>query len=222
MVQRHVVVVANGEFAFEERLFDLLDAADVVIAADGGANWLVTHGRRPDILVGDMDSVSAEILARLAETGCRMVRHAPHKDETDTELALMEAVALGASQITLLGALGGRIDHEMANILLLAMPQLAGVPTSIYDGRSCLSLVARETIISGECGDTVSLIPLGGDACGITTEGLEYPLCDESLLVGPARGVSNVLVASEARISVESGRLLVVHTPRYHLAESHG
>ena len=214
MAGLHVAVVANGEFANEHRLGRALDEADTVIAADGGANWLVAYGRRPDVLVGDMDSVTAENLARLDEAGCRIVRHPPDKDETDTELALIEAVSMGATRVTLLLALGGRIDHEIANILLLAMPQLANVETCIYDGCSSLYLIDQPTTIRGERGDTVSLIPIFGDAVGITTAGLEYPLRDESLRVGPARGVSNVLIASEATVTMKKGRLLVVHTPK--------
>jgi thiamine pyrophosphokinase len=144
--------------------------------------------------------------------GCRLMRYRPDKDETDTELALLEAVALGARQITLLGALGGRIDHELANILLLTMPQLAGVDTRIYDGRSYLSIVREHAIVRGGAGDLVSLIPLAGDAKGVITEGLLYPLRGETLRFGPARGVSNVLTGSEARVSLQSGQLLLVHT----------
>ncbi|MBM3190054.1 MAG: thiamine diphosphokinase, partial [Chloroflexi bacterium] len=136
-----------------------------------------------------------------------------------TELALLEAAAMGATRITLLGALGGRVDHQIANLMLLAMPQLAGIETVIYDGRSRVLLADGEATLRGEVGDTVSLIPLGGDAEGIETSGLQYPLRDETLRFGPARGVSNVLVAPIARITARSGRLLVVHTPQQHLGE---
>ena len=192
----HVVVVANGEFAYPRRLEAALGTADVIVAADGAAAWLVAHGRPPHLLVGDMDSIDPVLLEQLAAAGCRLVRHPTHKDETDTELALHEAAALGARRITILGALGGRIDHAMANIMLLLMPVLAGVETAIYDGRSRLFVIregspCREgTTIAGEPGDVLSLIPLGGDAEGVRTEGLEYPLRDETLAFGPARGVS--------------------------------
>lgn len=232
----HVVVVANGELAPRERLMAILDAADRIVAADGAAHWLVAQGRTPDLLVGDMDSVDAALLERLSTRGCRLVRHPAHKDETDTELALHEAVALGARRITILGALGGRIDHAVANIMLLLMPVLEGVETAIFDGRSWLFLIGGAATprtgvpgswdaqtagraIDGGAGDVLSLIPLGGDAEGVATEGLEYPLRDETLAFGPARGVSNVFLGDRARVSMRRGVLLAVHTPRRYLEE---
>jgi len=207
-------VVANGDFSHPARLLGVLDGADTIIAADGGANWLAAQGRLPNVLVGDMDSVSPPVMEALRGGRCRLVRHPAHKDETDLELALLEAVALGARRITILGALGGRIDHTLANILLLAMPQLADVATVIYDGRSYLRVLRHAGEIRGEVGDTISLIPLGGDAVGVVTQGLEYPLRDETLRFSLARGVSNVLLEPTAQISLCRGILLVVHTPR--------
>ena len=221
----HVVVVANGEFAHPRRLEAVLDTADAIVAADGAAAWLVAHDRPPHLLVGDMDSVDPVLLEQLAAAGCRLVRHPTHKDETDTELALHEAAALGARRITILGALGGRIDHAMANIMLLLMPVLEGVETAIHDGRSRLFLIREGSpiedgaTIAGEPGDVLSLIPLGGDAEGVRTEGLEYPLRDETLAFGPARGVSNVFLGAEARVALRRGILLAVHTPRRHVEE---
>jgi len=209
----HAVVVANGECTPPERLLPIIDRADCLIAADGGANWLARHGRWPHVLIGDLDSIAPEVRRVLEEGPCRVVRHNRDKDETDTELALREAVAMGANRITLLGALGGRIDHALANILLLALPQLQGAEVTIFDGRSSLSLLREEGVIHGAAGDTVSLLPLAGDAEGIVTEGLRYPLCGETLHFGLARGVSNVLLQPCARVTLRRGMLLAVHTP---------
>lgn len=216
----HVAVVSNGEFAHPERLCAVLEAADRIIAADGAAGWLVRQGRPPHVVVGDMDSVNPAVLERLVTAGCRLVRHPTHKDETDTELALLEAVRLGATRITLLGALGGRMDHAVANIMLMLMPALAGIETAIYDGVSRLFLLRDAATVRGAAGDVLSLIPLGGDAEGVVTEGLEYPLRNETLAFGPARGVSNVFLGDTARVALRGGILLAVHTPREHLEET--
>lgn len=216
----HIVVVANGRFPHEDRLLPIIEAADAIVAADGGANWLAAHGKNPDVLVGDMDSVSAELLAALGKCHCRIVRHSPHKDETDTELALLEALALGARQITLLGALGGRTDHSLANILLLAMPELQAARVRIFDGISYLSIIHKVGVLHGEAGDILSLLPIAGDAEGVATEGLEYPLRQETLPLGPARGVSNVFLQPVARVTVRRGKLLAVHTPRAYAEEA--
>jgi len=213
----HAVVVCNGAFEHVERLLALVDSADQVLAADGGANWLAAHGRLPQVLVGDMDSVHPDVLRALALDQCRLVRHPAAKDETDTELALFEALALGATRITLLGAWGGRLDHALANLLLLAMPQLAAVDVALFDGVSTARVVRRELLLVGEPGDLLSLLPLGGDALGVSTEGLQYALHDDTLALGPARGVSNVLVTPQARVTLRSGLLLAVHTPRRYL-----
>ncbi|MFO7697666.1 MAG: thiamine diphosphokinase [Anaerolineae bacterium] len=208
-----VVVVLHGRFSHEERLLAVVDAADSVIAADGGANWLDAHGRVPQQIVGDMDSVDPELLRRLEDMGCKVSRYPAHKDETDAELALAAAAALKPRQIVLLGALGGRIDHALGNLSLLAMRELAGIAVRVYDGLSTVWLVTDAGEIRGAPGDIVSLIPWAGDACGIHTEGLAYPLNGETLTFGPSRGISNVLLGEQGRVTLASGQLLIVHTP---------
>jgi len=210
----HVVIVSNGAFDHVERLLPLIDGADQVIAADGGANWLATQGRVPNVLIGDLDSVHPDTLRALALGDCRLVRRPLEKDETDTELALYEALALGARRITLLGAWGGRMDHALANVLLLALPQLASIQVALFDGRSYARVFRQELVLQGEAGDLLSLLPLGGEERGVLTEGLLYPLRDETLTFGPARGVSNAFTGPTARVTLRAGLLLAVHTPK--------
>jgi thiamine pyrophosphokinase len=154
------------------------------------------------------------VLANLEKSACAILRYAPAKDETDTELALRYAVQQAPARITLIGALGGRIDHELANIMLLALPALGGIPTTIYDGATWVRLLAAgQLVLQGAAGDTVSLLPLGGDCHGVTTVNMAYPLNDETLFFGPARGISNIMLGPTAQVLVRAGRLLVVHTP---------
>ena len=213
----HAIIVSNGALEPTERLLALVDGADLVLAADGGANWLAAHGRLPHVLVGDMDSVHPDVLRALEMGHCRVVRHPAAKDQTDTELALHEALTLSARRITLLGAWGGRMDHALANVLLLTMPLLAGIDVALFDGVSTARLVRRALTLSGEPGDVLSLLPLDGPAVGVTTHGLEYALHDDTLAFGPARGISNLFVDAQATITVRSGLLLAVHTQRRHL-----
>jgi thiamine pyrophosphokinase len=192
-----------------------------VVAADGGLARARALGLRPDVLVGDLDSLDPATLAA-AEAGGMPVRRArPDKDESDAELALLEAVARGATRITVLGAFGGpRLDHALGNLWLLAHPALATTPTVLLDARARAFLVTApgpdgEPVTSplpGPDGATISLFPFGGDVAGVTTYGLAYPLRDEPLRVGPARGLSNVRTASDASVTVRSGRLLVVES----------
>jgi thiamine pyrophosphokinase len=168
--------------------------------------------------------VGAEQLAELDRVGVPLERAPADKDESDTELAVLAAVRLGASRITILGGLGGRrLDHALANVALLAHPTLAGRDVCLLDDRTRVSLVDASGERSGDQpvrrplpgrpGDLVSLLPWGGPADGVTTEGLRYVLDDERLEAGPARGLSNVREVEHAWVSVRRGRVLVVESP---------
>jgi thiamine pyrophosphokinase len=207
-----VAVVASGDLAAEDVVW--LDRAELVVAADGGAATLERIGRRPDRLVGDLDSVDAPLVARLAEAGVPIDRHPPDKDATDTELALGDAVASGATEIVLLGALGGdRLDHELANLLLLADPETARLPVRIVRGPTAVRVLHSGTLaLEGRVGDLVSLLPIGSDAAGVTTDGLRWALDGATLHLGRSRGISNQIVAVPASVEVRDGPLLVIET----------
>lgn len=198
------------------------DAVEIVIAADGGARHAAGLGVAIDLWVGDGDSIGQEALAALAAAGVPLEPSRPDKDESDTELAIAAAIRLGADGIVMVGALGGpRIDHALANIGLLAMPVLAGRPATILDARSRIGLIRApgsggepvEHPLPGGIGGFVSLLPLGAGVEGVTTRGLAYPLLDESLPPGSARGLSNVRIAPDAAVVVRRGLLLVVESP---------
>jgi thiamine pyrophosphokinase len=204
------VIFANGVLGDGAVARALALEADLVIAADGGTWHALALDVTPDVVIGDLDSLGSEACDRLEEAGTQLITFPSGKDETDLELALLHAVDAGAEEITVLAALGGRLDQMMANLLLLAMPQLAEVVVQVVDGRQRAFLLRDEVTIRGRAGDTLSLIPLGGDAAGVTTEGLAWTLDDETLRFGFARGVSNVLEASEAHVSLRRGLLLCV------------
>jgi thiamine pyrophosphokinase len=193
-----------------------------VIAADGGARTAEALGVPVDLVVGDGDSLGEAGLARLRAAGVEVREAAVDKDETDTELAVLEAVARHAGRITILGALGGeRLDHELANVGLLAHDALASTDAAIVDPRGRFSLVrapgpdgsAVTTRLTGAPGSIVSLLAFGSEVHGITTVGLRYPLADESLRLGPARGLSNVVTSRAAGVTVRDGLLLIVEAP---------
>ena len=161
-------------------------------------------------------------LAALEAAGVPLERSRPDKDESDTELAVRAALRLGASGLVIVGALGGvRIDHALANIGLLAMPELAGRDVAILDGRSRITQVIAPAAdgdpvlreLPGRVGDVVSLLPAGAAVEGVATRGLRYPLYDEPLAMGGARGLSNVRIAPDAAIMLRRGRLLIIESP---------
>ena len=205
------IVIANGHIGTSEVSQAQTWPHDLVICADGGAQRALALGLDPDVVIGDLDSLDRDLQAQLEVEGCQIFVHPTHKDETDLELALRYAVDHGVDEILILGALGGRIDQTLANVLLLALPELEGIQTRIVAGNQEMFLIRGQACIEGRVGDTVSLLPIAGDATGIATEGLEYPLQDGTLKFGPALGVSNVLMAPVARVQVEHGLLVCIH-----------
>ena len=205
------IIVANGHVDPDERYAHLLRADDLVIAADGGALVARQLGLEPQAVVGDMDSLPDEVRAELQARGGQLVAHSPRKDETDTELAIRYALERGADEIVLLGAVGDRLDHTLANLFLLGLPELAAVRATIVgaDSETWLLRGGSALEVRGQAGDTVTLLALGQDAVGVSTEGLEWPLEDDTLHFGPARGVSNVMTQPLARVTLREGLLLV-------------
>jgi thiamine pyrophosphokinase len=217
------IIVADGDVARplagrEALLAPDADGPPLVIAADGGARKAAQVGLVPELVVGDGDSLGPKDLAALRDRGVEVHLLPPEKDESDTELALREALARGAGEIVILGAFGGRrLDHVLASIALLALPELAGHDVTLRDGTTAVRLVGSaagpgELSIAGGPGDLVSLFPVDATVEDITTEGLRYPLRGESLTLGPSRGLSNELTGQTARVTIGRGRLLVVHT----------
>ena len=198
------MVVAHGDV-------DPLDAAvaraaDLVVAADGGGAHLARWGIDAHVTVGDLDSMVPG-----TSTG-EVERHLVEKDATDTELAVERALAAGADDVVVLGALGGeRFDHALANVLLIATERAR---IRVVQGRTTIVAMraGERGDLDGRPGDIVTLLAIGGDAEGIVTEGLRYPLRGEGLRFGSSRGVSNEIVALPAAVSVGSGTLLAVTT----------
>ena len=204
----HVLIFANGDLGHTECPCDV----DLVLCADGGIRHAEMLGIWPDAVIGDLDSLPDGARNTLEARGVRVAAHPRAKDETDLELALLYAVEQGAQRITVLGARGGRLDHELGNLLLLAHPDLRGIDVRLWADRQEAVLVVGERVLTGKPGDLLSLLPIGGDAHGITTHGLEYALSNDTLYLGRARGVSNVFVDSRAIVRLRSGLLLAVQT----------
>jgi thiamine pyrophosphokinase len=205
------IVVLAGDLDPPLRLGEWRRQAGLVVAADGGAQRALALGLSPDVIVGDMDSLDGETLAQLQAAGAQVEVYPRAKDATDGELAVRAALDRGAAALVICCALGGRLDQTLGNLFMLATPQLAGAAV-LASGGVEVKLVSGEAAFEGTAGDTLSLLPLGEDALGVTTEGLEYPLRDEPLRAGLARGMSNVFTGARARVVVATGKVLAVHT----------
>lgn len=202
------VVVAHGDVDAADA--DLARGADLLIAADGGSAHLARWGLAPHLVIGDLDSLPPAA----AQGGAHVERWPRDKDKSDTQLAVERAIAIGADEVTVLGALGGaRADHAMANVLLLALGDLDRRVRIVRGPLSARVARSGETVtLAGGVGELVTLLALGGDASGISTTGLRFPLAGESLRLGSSRGLSNQISASGASVSVGSGALLVIET----------
>jgi len=205
-----VVIVANGVPTDPAADRHHARSCDLVIAADGGADYCRKLGLVPDVIIGDMDSIGHDPAAAAYFKDTEIIRHPTRKDATDLELAIRLAIDRGARSLVILGALGGRWDMSLSNLFLLALPDLRKIPARLIDGREeIVLLTGKETaLFHGKPGDTLSLIPAGENVTGVTLEGLEYPLVNATLPYGSSRGISNVLQNETATVSLESGTLL--------------
>ena len=210
------IIIANGQIRSGENYEHLLHPGDLVIAADGGARNALRVGLHPQVVIGDLDSLPRALRLRMVALGCQLIEHPTRKDETDTELAIRYALQAGAQEIILLGMVGNRLDHTLANVFLLGMPELNEIQARIatQDSGTWLIRGGQMLEIYGEPGDIVSLLPVGQDATGITTAGLEYELLNGTLLFGLARGVSNVMTQDKARVVLKEGMLLVTRVAK--------
>ena len=207
----HVLVFANGDLLNPRAAREMGSRADCIVAADGGLAHVQALDLKPDLLVGDLDSVNPAQVRWAEKMGARVSRYPIEKDETDLELALIEAAETGCSRITITGALGGRLDQTLSNIYLLNLPVLADIDARIDDGDQEVILIHGGADLAGRPADTVSLLPLSPIVRGITTSGLKYPLTDESLIFYRSRGISNEMSFEHARVQIQSGILLCIH-----------
>lgn len=188
---------------------------DRMIAVDGGLELLKRLGLRPDIIVGDFDSVNQKVLSYfLADKTIRVERHQPEKDETDTELALSVAIAEKWDSIHIIGAIGSRLDHTMANIHIMVRPLRLGIPCRLADAKNRIYLIEKgHTFLKSETfGHYISFLSLTGEVAGISLTGFKYPLRDKTLDIASSLCISNELVAAEGTITFGDGILICMET----------
>jgi len=205
VIEPDVVVVAAGPGPALE-----VPRAATVVAADGGLDRALSLGLDVDVVVGDLDSVSADALASAERAGARIVRHPVAKDATDLELALDEVLELRARRALVVASGEGRLDHLLSLLLLLGSERYAGVELDAVVGDALVHVVRGARELRGTAGELLTLVALGGPAAGVTTAGLEYPLAGETLGPGSTRGVSNVFTAAEASVTVSDGVVLAI------------
>ena len=209
-MSNEVVVVVSGGEAPALDAGVALPAGATVVAADRGLEHAGALGLEVAIAVGDFDSASPAAVAAAERAGVRVDRHPAEKDATDLELALDAAVDLQPARILVVAGRGGRLDHELSSLLLLASEHYAGAQIDALVGEARIHVVRGSRKLDGVPGELLTLMPAHGAAEGVRTDGLAYPLRGETLEAGSTRGVSNVFAESTARVTLERGVLLAI------------
>lgn len=203
-------IFLNGDFDPEKASGEFPPAVGFNIAVDGGVRHLRGLNIIPDILIGDLDSIKGQDLEWCKALHVEIHQYPREKDQTDFELALDYAMKKNRDKIVVFGALGGRIDHTLANIGLLSNPYYVDKNIKIFSNNEYIYFLRSPTTIKGNIGDIISLIPWGEPVLGVTTTGLKFPLSNEELLPDRSRGISNVMSSTEALIQFKKGNLLCV------------
>lgn len=208
-----VIIVAGGnrELHHYRRLMSQSDENRFVIGVDEGADWLVRSGLQIDLAIGDFDSIDEERLSAIKNRGVPTETFQAEKDQTDTELALMWALAKKPRKVTIYGGLGHRFDHTFANIHLLWRSHMSNIPCEVIDPYNRVRLIDRPISMEGEF-PYVSLIPFTQEVTGVTLTGFKYPLNNAVLRWGMTLGISNQLIAAKGRIDLTEGVLLVIES----------
>ncbi len=183
---------------------------DLIICCDGGIKHTKKLNIIPDYILGDLDSAPKDIVEYYKKLDVKFKIVSSYKDETDTELGINFAIELGAKTIDLYGATGTRLDHTLANIHSLMIALKNSVEAKIINENNIIQLINKQIVFKNKIGTTISLIPLSTEVKGIVTQGFKYPLNNESLSIGLSRGISNVIVDEESKVTIKSGYMIVI------------
>ena len=210
-----VVIFASGKIKNYDKLKEIIKAS-LVICADGGANHAYNMKLKPDLIIGDMDSIDSSILEYFKKIGVKIEKYPCNKDKVDTELAMHRAIKMNPNNIFILGAIGNRLDHTLANVHLLLPAASYGVRAFIIDDYNKVSVITSRLTanISGEIGGLISLLPISSEVYGVSSKGLKWELRNHKFNIGNPFGVSNELASKNAKISVEDGILLLIETSK--------
>ncbi|MCI0551940.1 MAG: thiamine diphosphokinase [Anaerolineae bacterium] len=206
-----IIIFANGELPDLEKARLLLHPDDYIICADGGTHHALALGLKPNLVIGDMDSINKDEWQDLEKSGISIELFPRDKNETDLELAIHRALELEPKEILILGALGGRLDQTLGNIVLLTVSLHASRSIRIDDGVEEIFFCRDQAQVHGRSGDIVSLIPWGNPVHGIQSQDLKWQLQNETLYPDKTRGISNEMTSDTASVSIEAGLLLIVH-----------
>lgn len=205
------VIVSGGSPPSEKLLKQQLSDADLIIGVDGAADILMDLGIKADIVIGDFDTAKKINILGQQNNGAEVIRLRVDKNETDTEAAVNLAIERGAKNIVMLGAVGTRLDHSLANVSILKPIFEQGIFAKIIDDNTEMFISDSEVSLCANVGETISILPLCSDIT-VSASGLKYPLDELFLPFGTSRGVSNIIESSSVSINISGGYALIVLT----------
>ena len=182
---------------------------DFVLAADGGTNHCIRAGILPDLIIGDLDSIDLEVLDKIKKLKIDILKYPSKKNATDTEICLDYLIENKYKEIILLGSLGRRIDHTLANIFLLEYLLEKNIAGRLVDDKNTIYLVEDKKTFKNDR-KYISVIPLSDEGIEVSLEGLEYPLDHKLINRGSSLGVSNEFKDSFGIVNIHKGRALVI------------
>jgi thiamine pyrophosphokinase len=208
-----IVIFANGILTDPDRLRSHLHPSDRIFCANGGTEHALSLDLRPEVIIGDLDSLSAELVSRMEAEGAAIHRYPAAKDQTDLELAFQQAMVAEPDEILLVTALGKRLDQMLANILLLTRPEYASAQLTLVDGAQWVTLLRpqQHLTVNGQPGDTLSLIPMTTKVKNVNLTGVAWPLEQATLSLGSTLSISNQLAGHQAGVLIGEGMVLLVH-----------
>lgn len=204
------VILAHGSINDGQELVNECESANYIICADGGAEYALKYNITPDYIIGDLDSISLNVIEYFKSKNVEFIKYPCEKDYTDTELCVYKAQELGCSTICIAAGTGNRIDHSLGNIGLLHLIKKMNINGYILSDSGYIYICNDKIALKGSAGDTISIIPFYGSAKGLFSSGLKYQLYNLNIPFGKPQGVSNVMTGSECSITINSGEILVI------------
>ncbi len=203
------IIIASGTVEYTRKISKTIKSAQLIVCADGGARHLKALDISPHVLIGDFDSIQKDDLLFYQKKNVEIISFSPKKNQTDSELCVNWALENSATDITMIGVTGTRMDHTLANILLLKKLAQKNIPARIINPNNEIFAVMKKTWINGSIGELLSIIPITEKVAGVTLKGLEYPLKNETIPMGSSLGISNVFKETSVCVDIKEGILLV-------------
>lgn len=206
------LIISNGEIEDLDLLKKASENVDFVLCADGGANYAIKASVKPDLVVGDLDSIDLDVLNRLKSQNIQLIKFPSKKDNTDTELALNYLIEKGYDEIILTGVIGSRIDHTLANMMLLYRLLKLGIKGKIINHKNTIYITDSSLTLKKKEGTFVSVIPVVGTSANVTLKGFEYELNNRIYETSSTLGISNIIAEDEGHIELKDGVCFVIES----------